>query len=226
MSEKEHLEKLRDENRRLRRENEYLRHRLAMEDRSPSEKLFAQRLKQKSALRAKTYFGYLIERFRTSRPFLIYDKTRFAVRGLFFITKLWTLLTWLFAFLGLGAQFLLTVGALTVFLPAALLSSAILGVYGFFAHKKRNAFFEAHLASKPDETIYFFFVPKSVRASRFLHRISGFPCKGTVFLVSFSFRGCGPSGVIRADETIYIIHVSYYFSLVKRLTQKRIVKIF
>ncbi len=233
LSEKEKLQKLRAENRRLRRENEYLRHRLSMptafaekDECSPSEKLFAQRLKQKSALRARSYFGYLLERLRKSRPFLIYDKTRFAVRGLFFVTKIWTLVVWMFAFLGIGAQFLLIAGALAVFFPAAFLFSSVLGLYGYFAYRKWNKLLFPRLSRETDARIWFFFLPKGKQGAYFSRWLSSIDQKSTVFLVSFSFRDCGFSGVRQTDVRTYIIHISYYFSLVKRLDHERIVKIF
>ncbi|MBQ8495884.1 MAG: hypothetical protein IJ489_00310 [Clostridia bacterium] len=230
MSEKEKIRKLEAENRRLRHENEYLRHRLALEDRSEkektpskSERMFAEQVGRKSALRAGNYFGYLIERFRKSRTFRIYDRTRFAVRGIFFAKKVWTFLIWFFTLLGIGAQFLFVAGSVTVFLPAALIFSASLGFYEYFAYRKWNKYFSSLLS---DQKIYFIFLSAG-KTGEYLHRWSrSLAREGTVFLVSFSFRGCGFSGVVPTDENIYTIHVSYYFSLVKRLDHERIVNVF
>ena len=97
MSEKEQIRRLKTENRRLRRENAYLRQR-TMEHGTETEPLcassrkFRETARSVPSLHAKTYFGYLLERFRCSRPFLVYDKTRFAVRGFFFARKIWQLL--------------------------------------------------------------------------------------------------------------------------------------
>jgi hypothetical protein len=222
--------KLAAENRRLRRENEYLRHRLSLthpseeEKRSPSEITFVKRSKKQAPLRARSYLGYLLTRLRGSRLFLIYDKTRFAVRGLFFITKLWTLLVWLFALLGIGAQLVLALGALAIFLPTALLLSAFLGLYGYFVYRKQNAFFEKALL--PATKIYFFFLPTNENDLFFHCWIQELSQSGTIFLVSHSFRKVGFSGVRRESNCIYTIHVSYYFSLVKALDPEKIVAVF
>lgn len=234
MRDKEKIRRLRAENRSLRRENEYLRHRLSMELRadaetesSASEKVFAKRVKERAALHAKSYFGYLLERFRRSRTFLIYDKTRFAVRGFFFVKKIWTLLVWLFAFLGIGAQFLLVAGAAAVFVPAALISSAAIGLYGYFARRKWDKLLLPLLSENTRGKLYILFLSgaETLRGEDYFDRwISELSQRGAVILVSFSIRDIGSAGALR--ENIYKIHVSYYFSLVKRLDHGRIVKIF
>ena len=230
MSEKEKIRKLKAENRRLRQENEYLRHYLSLEKQpegeeppSESEQMFVKQAVRKSALQAGNYFGYLLGRFRKSRVFRLYDKTRFAVKGIFFARKIWIFSVGFITFLGIGAQVLLAAGFVTVFLPAMLIFCAGLGLYGYFAYRKWNKYFSSVLA---EQKLYFIFL-STKKPGAYLNRWSRALARdGTVFLVSFSFRGCGFSSVTHTDENIYTIHVSYYFSLVKRLDQERIVNIF
>lgn len=229
LSEKEELRRLKAENRRLHRENEYLRHRAALrrmprEPLSEETKHFSEAVRLSHALHARTYFGYLLERFRRSRLFLIYDKTRFAVRGFFFATKLWHLLIFVFSLLGISAQFLFIAGALMVFLPAAVLSSLTVGIYGYFIHRKRNRLLQKQLHEKKIIRIYLIFA-QTERMHHFSRYLDEMTKKGAVFLISRSFRECGFSGASQIGVNLYRIHISFYFSFIRHLDAFRIIKI-
>ena len=230
LTEKEKIRRLEAENRRLRRENAYLKQwydgeRRAFDEKtSLPERYFAERLQQKAALRAKTYFGYLMEKFRRSRSFLVYDKTRFLMRGFFFARKLWYLFVLVVTALGISAQFLFLLTTLAIFLPAALISSFVIGFYGYFRHRKWNRLFYEILREK--EKVYLFFLPKRKTGFYFSHWCENLSENATVFLISFSFRDCRFSSVSALGENIYKIHVSYYFSLIKRLDYEKIIRIY
>lgn len=231
MSEKETIRKLKEENRKLKRENAYLRQRTIPDGKgaemlSSSERNFRKSARIVLSMDAKTYFGYLVERFRHSRLFLLYDKTRFAVRGFFFARKIWQLLIFFSAFLGIGAQFLLVAGALAVFLPAALIFSFLIGIYGYFVQKKWKKYFRLMFQKEKMAKVSFVFLPQKGNCRYFFRFLSDMAKDGAVFLVSHSFRECGFSGISKREENIYQIHISFYFSFEKTWESMNIVKIY
>lgn len=226
------LRQLKSENRRLRRENEYLRHRtVQLGDRGAardgeSSAVMQDAVRNLTVSRSRTYFGYLMLSLKSSRAFRFYDRTSFAVRNLFFASKLWTIVTGIAAVLGISAQVILTLGILTVLLPAALVLSAVVAVVGFFAHKKWNRAFERIFAG---QRLYVLFAPKRHRGSGYFSAmVRDFSEEGVVLVVSRSLSFCGFSGAKAVGGNVYLIHTSYYFSLAKRFGisgTKRIVKI-
>ena len=144
---------LQRENRKLRKENEYLRHlsmqydEIPKEEESPEQKMLSVAVKRTYGLNAKTYFSYILQRFRNSRSFLIFDKTRFAMKIFKIAKKLWIFFIAFFAFLGISAQVLVTIGLLAVLVPVALIVSAIIGLYTYLSRRKRNKILQHFLKS-------------------------------------------------------------------------------
>ncbi len=219
------------ENKRLRRENEYLRHRLASlgesfsEDKeSGFERRFADVSRVATASHKKTYFGYLVGRFQASFLFRLWDRTRFAVRGFFLATKIWNFLVWFFVILGFGTQFVLFVSAAAVLLPTIVLISLLLGVFGFFVYRKRNRELVAMQNAAPQKKIYLVFAPKRWEKHRyFCDMIEDFAEDDVVFLVCSSLSDCGYRGLRAISPSLYAVHISYYFSLKKTLKDRNFV---
>ena len=219
--------RLRAENQRLRRENEYLRHRLTALGEKPSdgkespfEERFAVSSRRAIASHRRTYFGYLLGRAKVSMPFRLWDKTRFAVRGFLWASKLWRLFVWIFVLLGFGTQFILLIGVTVILLPAAMMASLMIGGFGAFAHKKWNRMLGSVLASS-DETIYIVFVPKIRKNHAYFHyMVAEMEKNGVVFLVFSSIASSGYRGVKRISSRLYALHISYYFSFRKHLEGK------
>ena len=227
MTDREWIQKLKEENRRLRRENEYLRcGTIFPKGNTQAERIFSEKIRRKTAWQAKTYFGYLLEKFRKSRPFVIYDKTRFAMRGFLFARQIFHFLFWVATVLGVSAQLLLAVGALAVFIPAATVVSLTLGIYGYFAYRKENRRFISFFRSHPSEKIYFFFLTGSVGRAYFSGWIQSLTKDSVVFLISDSFWQTGFGGVKKQKNGIYFLHSSYYFSFIKLLPQERLIKVY
>ena len=221
---------LQRENRKLRKENEYLKH-LSMQydevpkdEESPEQKMLSVSVKRTHTLNTKNYFSYLIKRFRSSRPFLIFDKTRFAMKGFKFAKKMWVFFVGFFAFLGIGAQILLIIGSLAVFIPAALIASAVIGVYTYFSHRKRNKMLKPLYSEDYDGKIYLVFLPKDKPDGYFVREASALTAKGHVFFVTPSFRDCGRKSLLRIGDRMFKIHISAYFSFARRLHPEKTVK--
>jgi hypothetical protein len=227
MTEKEKA-RLLAENKRLRRENEYLRHRLSAlgekfpeNGETPYEAKFSDASRVASASHKRTYFGYLLGRIKVSMAFRLWDKTRFAVRGFFFASKIWNLLVWLFVILGFGTQFLLFASALMILLPAVLVISLTLGFVGFFAHRKWNQTLSAFFTSK--EKLYIIFAPKAwEKHAYFRYMLEELQKDGVVLLVCHSFSACGYRGAKTISDRLCAVHISYYFSLKKHIEGKMI----
>ncbi len=212
------------ENKRLRRENEYLRHRLMALGEKLSEKdsSFAVRFGDVSRMAAvshkRTYVGYLVGRFKASLVFRLWDRTRFAVRGVFLATKIWNFLVWFFILLGFGTQFVLFVSVAAVLLPALLLVSAVLGIFGFFAHRKWNMALAEFLTEQHDQRLYILFAPKAWESHAYFYQMTmDYAENATVFLIFTSFSACGYRGAKWLSPSVCAVHISYYFSLKKYL---------
>ncbi len=211
---------LRDKLNRLERENEYLRYRLAAlgegfpdgdEDDPP---LFSERVTLVFLMQKKHYLSYLVHRIRVSRPFRLWDRTRFAVRAFSVASKIWSLLVWIFALLGVGTQFVFFVGALLILLPAGLIMALFVGVVALFRHKTWKKTLSSVLFHSDSRPIYVLFAPNRWEDhAYFCEMISQFSRDGTVFLVCRRFSDTRFRGLFRPRAHIYALHVSFWFTL-------------
>ena len=226
------IRELKRENRRLRKENEYLKH-LSMqydevpkEEESPEQKVLSGAVKRTHALGAGNYFSYIVKRFRSTRPFLIFDKTRFAMKGFKFAKKIWMFFIGFFAFLSISAQVLLIAGVLTVFIPAALIASAVIGGLSYFSRRKRNQMLKPLYAEDYNGKVYLVFLPKDGNEGYFFRTAEALTEKGYVFFVTQSFRDCKRKTLLRIGDRMFKIHISAYFSFARRLPPEKTVKVY
>lgn len=230
---KELIRKLKTENRRLRQENEYMKHVCAQyeppEEEKPTEeqKALAECAKNADVMRSKNYFAYLFALLRRSRLFRLFDKTRFAMKKFKFAKKLWVFFVTFITVLGVSAQVLVVIGALVVFLPAALIFSAMIGVYSYFTHRKRKRMINNLIAQTAEnEKFYLVYIPKNGNDGYFVRTAHAFAEKGKVFLIYRSSKQGDVSGVVQTEPNVYKMHVNFYFSFVRRLPSERVVKIY
>ncbi len=212
---------LEEENKRLRRENEYLRYRLLSlgegnlkEKHSVDTERLEKISRMASASQKKSYIGYLIGRLKISMLFRLWDRTRFAVRGFFLATKIWNFLIWFFAVLGVGTQFVLFAGAAAVLFPAVILLSIVLGLVVFFTSRG----WKKKLNLLSEDRYYLFFVPKMKKKHEYFDQmVTDFAKKGSVFLIVSSFSASGYRGIWECRPNVYTVHISHYFWLKKHL---------
>ncbi len=223
---------LKRENRKLRRENEYLRH-LSVQYDPPSKDedsaeqiMLAKAVKRAHTLRSRTYFSYLFQRFRLTRPFMLFDRTRFAMKSVRLARKALVFLAGFFTFLGISAQFLVIVGSVAVFIPAALIASAFIGVYSYVSHRRRDKIFRPLFSADYEGKIYFVFLPKNGSCEYFIRTLPELSERGYVFLISPSFRDCEWKSVLALGERICKMHISAYFSFARRIPSEKTVKIY
>ena len=226
------VRELKRENRKLRRENEYLRH-LAIQydppskdEDSPEQIILAKAVKRTHTLRSKTYFSYLFQRFRLTRQFMLFNRTRFAMKSVRLARKMLTFFIALITFFGISAQLLVVVGSLAVFLPAALIASAFIGIYSYVSHRRRNRVFKPLFSENYGGRIYLVFLPKNQTCDYFIRTLPYLTEQGYVFLISPSFRDCEYRSVLPFGENVCKLHISAYFSFVRRLPAEKLVKIY
>lgn len=211
------LRLLKAENARLKRENEYLKHRL--EKLSPKEvsnmpqdkELF---LSSCEVEKYNGYFGYLLGRFRLSLIYRIYDKLFFSLRKIILASKIWRYLPIILSAFGVMIQFLLALGSVVLILPAAIAGSILLLIVSVFsyAEKKRKL-----LRLVQGKRMYLMFAPKKPRKNGvFYDSISEFSKDGPVFVITPSFSLCGFGAIKKIGENAYFMHVGFYYSFIKK----------
>ena len=190
---------------RLRRENEYLSHRISLL--SPSERKDIKRdeelfLTSDDIDSSRGYFGYIIRKFKLTFIYKLYDRTFFAIRKYLFASRLWKNFLIILAIFGTSFQAIITFGSVLVILPSVLLLSAVFGIFSFFSYRRGN---------------FFYSVANELSA------------RGKVFIVTPYFSSCGFSMMKKTDENICFIHTSFYFGFISHAAKrnhKDIVKIY
>ena len=210
--EKQEYRRILRENARLRRENEYLNHRIESlspreaKNATPERELFYGKDNVDSH---KSYLGYLASRFRLSSIYRIYDKVFFTLRKIILASKIWSYAP---AVLGALAAFLqgaLAFGSLLVLLPAALAASAIFLAVSLSAFAKQR---QKLLKTACGKKIYFVYPAKIPRKDGAFYETMRLLARGgIVFAVTPSLRLCGLGAVKKADENVYFIHTSFYY---------------
>ena len=223
---------LQRENRKLRKENEYLKHlsmqydEIPKDEESPEQKMLSGAVRRTYGLNAKTYLSYILLRFRHSRSFLLFDKTRFAMKMFKFARKLLVFILAVLAFLGVSAQVLVAISLLAILLPVALIVSGVIGAYTYLSRRKRNKILQHLYSEDYDEKIYFVFLPRNVSDGYFVRTASALTENGNVFFVSKSFRDCKRKSLLRLGNRVYKIHISAYFSFARKLRPEKTIKVY
>ena len=210
---------MRRENARLRRENEYLQHRI--------EKLSPKEAKNVSPERElfyglddvdeyKGYFGYLVARFKLSLIYRVYDKIFFAFRKVVLASRIWKYAPIALGVLTALLQGALALGAFVVVMPIALAAAMLflaLSLAAFQKHKQKL------LREVRGRTLYFMYPAKKPRKDGiFYETMQHFSRDGVVFAVSPSLLLCGFGGVRRVSENVYFIHTSFYYNFKEKAT--------
>ncbi len=224
------ISRLKKENKKLKRENAYLTHRL--ETISPKEVKRASRerelfVKMDDVDGARGYFRYLLGRFRLTLVYRVYDRIFFALRKYIFASKIWNNLIIILAIFGTSVQALLTFGSVLVLVPATALATAILALFSAYSHR---ALCKKMIDATKNKRVYFIYLRgKPSKDSVFYATARDFASNGVVFAVTNSHKMCDFHAMRKYLDEIYFIHTSFYFTLIKAMekTEKRdIVKMF
>lgn len=225
------LTKLKWENRRLKRENAYLVHRLETVSpketkRIPRDREFFMRMDDIN--KSNSYFSYLLSRFRLTHVYRVYDRIFFALRKFFSASKMWNNLVVIFAILGVSIQSLLTFGTVLVLLPVSLVLTAIVSAVSIYSH---NFLCKKMMNETNGKKTYFMFLRRTPRKNGIFYKTAQkFADDGAVvFIVTGSPKLCNFNSAHKYGEGIYFIHSSFYFILIKAMVKNGkndIIKIF
>lgn len=224
------IARLKKENKKLKRENAYLVHRL--ETISPKEAKQTSRerelfVKMDDVDGAQGYFRYLLGRFRLTLVYRVYDRIFFALRKYIFASKVWNNLIIILAIFGTSVQAVLTFGSVLVLLPATAVATAVFALFSAYSHK---VLCKKMLSETKDKRVYFMFLrAKPSKDGVFYATARDFASDGTVFAVTNSHKMCDFHAMRKYSEGIYFIHTSFYFTLIKAMEKtgkKDIVKMF
>lgn len=213
----------------LRRENEYLSHRIALL--SPSERKDIKRdeelfLTSDDIDSSRGYFGYIIRKFKLTFIYKLYDRTFFAIRKYLFASRLWKNFLIILAIFGTSFQAIITFGSVLVILPSALLLSAVFGIFSFFSYRNAR---KKLLAESDGQRMYFLYARKKKRGDFFHGTVNELSARGKVFIVTPYFSSCGFSMMKKTDGNVCFIHTSFYFGFISQAAKrnhKNIVKIY
>lgn len=213
--------KIENEILRLRRENESLKRRLAFFDggeRRPSDfgREFAER---RRASENTSYGGYLKSRLGASTAVVIYRRIYGAIRKFLFASSLFRVFSFIFALVNSSAVFFIIFSALAILFPALFFFS-LLGAFLTLLSRKRC---EKRLLGTLSGKVYVVF---GGARGRFREELME---KGTLLCVHSSFFACGFSSAVETSRRCYNIHISFVFTLMKKLDADKnisVVKIF
>lgn len=217
MSEKTGAEK---ELLRLRRENKYLRQRLFAMGGGRSLPSYARKFAGRLRASEKTsYAGYIGGKLSASGIITAYRRIYGAVRKFLFASSLLRVLTFIVALVNSSAALLLIFSALAVLLPAFAVLSLLGALTALLTRKKC----EKRLLKTLSGRVYVVFGQARGKFRKELME------RGTLLCVRESVSSCGFSSAnIRPDGSVDI-HISFIFSLMKKLEKDgriSIIKIF
>lgn len=224
------IARLKKENKKLRRENAYLAHRI--ETLSPKETKHVSRERELFLTMgdmdgSQGYFRYLLGRFKLTLVYRVYDRIFFALRKYILASKIWKNIVIILAVFGTSIQALLTFGSVLVLLPTTVVATAILAVFSAYSYRMLCKKMLAEISGK---RIYFMFLRKKPRKNGvFYATAKDFSGDGVVFAVTQLPSLCDFHAVRKYADGIYFIHMSFYFTLAKAMKKagnKDIVKMF
>ncbi len=224
------IARLKKENKKLLRENEYLSHRLSRlspkesGERSHERELF---LSSQRIERSHGYFRYIFGLFKLTPIYRIYDRIFFTLRKYILASKIWRNTLIILALFGTSVQALLTFGSVLVLLPTAALCAGIFAAFSAHSYKKQK---EKLLSLLKGKKIYFLYpAAKPRERGTFLESMRLFSADGAVIAVTDRPSLCAWRGAKMLYSDVYFMHTSFYFTFIKALLKRgenEIVKIF
>jgi len=206
--------------RRLRRENEYLRHReksLSGKAESgigtPRASAVAGRI-----LRSGGYLGYLWLTVKSTTVYKVYDKVFFAVRKYMLASSIFKIVIAVLSFLKTSAAFIIIFGILAVLAPAILIFGTLMFVISMFSYTKLDRA-TANISSN-----VYAFAPHG-RTPLMDDTAAEVAAHGKVVNITTSFSKCAFSGAKRRADGTLDVHVSYFFRM-KKILEKNGIKIY
>lgn len=212
---KNELRALRRENRRLRKQNEYLAHRV---DVLSGEKLGGTQAKIRGKMRIQNssgFFAYWLLRIKSSAAYAVYDKVMFVLRKYVFASNFLFIAKYLLAILSSSVAFVVAASIIAVALPVFLLMALSAFLAGLLLYRKWNAFFGKYLSEKK---VYIFFHIRRGRSEKYyLDTAKALSENAVILVICDSLFKAKDVCASHVGNNVYYIYAGYYFRLKKLL---------
>ena len=206
---------LKRENRKLRKQNEYLAHRIDMLSGAKQGGAQAQIRKKMRLQSASGFWAYNLLRIKSTAAYAIYDKAMFALRKYVFASNLILIAKYIIAIVHGSVALVVAAGVLAVTLPVLGLMALSAFLVALILQRRWNTFFRGYLSGK---RVYLFFHIRRGRSEKYYLDMAKALGENAVILVVsdslFTVKDVCVSHSHSGDN-IYYIYSGYYFILKK-----------
>ena len=208
---------LKRENRKLRKQNEYLTHRIDMLSGAKQGGAQAQIRKKMRLQSASGFWAYNLLRIKSTAAYAIYDRAMFALRKYVFASNLILIAKYIIAIVHGSVALVVAAGVLAVTLPVLGLMALSAFLVALILQRRWNTFFRGYLSGK---RVYLFFHIRRGRSEKYYLDMAKALGENAVILVVsdslFTVKDVCVSHSHSGDN-IYYIYSGYYFMLKKLL---------
>lgn len=211
------LRALKRENRKLRKQNEYLAHRVDVLSGAKQGGAQAQIRKKMRLQNASGFWAYNLLRLKSTAAYAIYDRAMFALRKYVFASNLILIAKYIIAIVHGSVALVVAAGVLAVTLPVLGLMTLSAFLVGLILQRRWNTFFRGYLLGR---RVYLFFHMRRGRSEKYYLDMANALGENAVILVVsdslFTVKDVCVSHSHSGDN-IYYIYSGYYFILKKLL---------
>lgn len=208
---------LKRENRKLRKQNEYLTHRVDVLSGAKQGGAQAQIRKKMRLQSASGFWAYNLLRIKSTAAYAIYDKAMFTLRKYVFASNLILIAKYIIAIVHGSVALVVAAGVLAVTLPVLGLMALSAFLVALILQRRWNTFFRGYLSGK---RVYLFFHIRRGRSEKYYLDMAKALGENAVILVVsdslFTVKDVCVSHSHSGDN-IYYIYSGYYFMLKKLL---------
>lgn len=206
---------LKRENRKLRKQNEYLAHRVDVLSGAKQGGAQAQIRKKMRLQSASGFWAYNLLRIKSTAAYAIYDRAMFALRKYVFASNLILIAKYIIAIVHGSVALVVAAGVLAVTLPVLGLMALSAFLVALILQRRWNTFFRGYLSGK---RVYLFFHIRRGRSEKYYLDMAKALGENAVILVVsdslFTVKDVCVSHSHSGDN-IYYIYSGYYFMLKK-----------
>lgn len=208
---------LKRENRKLRKQNEYLAHRVDVLSGAKQGGAQAQIRKKMRLQSASGFWAYNLLRIKSTAAYAIYDKAMFTLRKYVFASNLILIAKYIIAIVHGSVALVVAAGVLAVTMPVLGLMALSAFLVALILQRRWNTFFRGYLSGK---RVYLFFHIRRGRSEKYYLDMAKALGENAVILVVsdslFTVKDVCVSHSHSGDN-IYYIYSGYYFMLKKLL---------
>lgn len=208
---------LKRENRKLRKQNEYLAHRVDVLSGAKQGGAQAQIRKKMRLQSASGFWAYNLLRIKSTAAYAIYDRAMFALRKYVFASNLILIAKYIIAIVHGSVALVVAAGVLAVTLPVLGLMALSAFLVALILQRRWNTFFRGYLSGK---RVYLFFHIRRGRSEKYyLDMAKALGENAVILVVSDSLFTVKDVCVSHSHlgDNIYYIYSGYYFMLKKLL---------